>query len=79
MWLDDILCSAVSSAAVNPAIDQVIALIRQRHHIGIGEEDDFNIRRPDEVMKAQTEASDTLAALLLCVALISLLVGGIGI
>jgi putative ABC transport system permease protein len=79
MWLDDILCSAVSPAAVNLAIDQVIALIRQRHHIGIGEEDDFNIRRPDEVMKAQTEASDTLAALLLCVALISLLVGGIGI
>jgi putative ABC transport system permease protein len=79
MWLDDILCSAVSPAAVNPAIDQVIALIRERHHIGIGEEDDFNIRRPDEVMKAQTEASDTLAALLLCVALISLLVGGIGI
>ncbi len=79
MWLDDILCSAVSPAAVTPAIDQVIALIRQRHHLGAGEEDDFNIRRPDEVLKAQTSASDAMAALLLCVALISLLVGGIGI
>ena len=79
MWLDDILCSAISPAAVTPAIDQVIALIRQRHHIGASEEDDFNIRRPDEVLKAQTSASDTMAALLLCVALISLLVGGIGI
>jgi putative ABC transport system permease protein len=79
MWLDDILCSAVSPAAVNPAIDQIIALIRQRHHIGIDEEDDFNIRRPDEVLKEQTAASDTLSGLLLCVALISLLVGGIGI
>jgi putative ABC transport system permease protein len=79
MWLDDILCSAVSRAAVNPAIDQIVALIRQRHHIGVDDEDDFNIRRPDEVIKAETEASDTLATLLLCVALISLLVGGIGI
>lgn len=79
MWLDDILCSAISPAAVNPAIDQIIALLRQRHHIDPGQEDDFNIRRPDEVIKAQMEASDTLAALLLCVALISLLVGGIGI
>ena len=79
MWLDDILCSAVSPAAVNPAIDQIIALIRQRHHIGMDEEDDFNIRRPDEVLKEQTAASDTLSGLLLCVALISLPVGGIGI
>jgi putative ABC transport system permease protein len=79
VWLDDILCSASSRGAVNPAIDRIIALVRQRHHIRAGEEDDFNIRRPDEVIKAQTEASDTLATLLLCVALISLLVGGIGI
>jgi putative ABC transport system permease protein len=79
MWLDDILCSAVSPAAVNPAIDQIIALLRQRHHIQPGSEDDFNIRRPDEILKAKVEASNTLAALLLSVASISLLVGGIGI
>lgn len=78
-WLDDIVCSGVSAEAVNPAIDQVVSLLRQRHHIGPGEEDDFNIRRPDEVVKAQIEASRTLALLLLCVASISLLVGGIGI
>jgi putative ABC transport system permease protein len=79
MWLDDILCSAASREAVNPAIDQIIALMRQRHHVEPGSEDDFNIRRPDEVLKAQVEASDTLALLLLCVGLIALLVGGIGI
>jgi ABC-type antimicrobial peptide transport system permease subunit len=62
-----------------PAIDQVVALMRQRHHIAPGEEDDFNIRRPDEILKAQVETSDSMAALLLCVGLISLLVGGIGI
>ena len=79
MWLDDVLCSASSAAAVDPAIRQITALLRQRHHIRPGEEDDFNIRRPDEVIKAAMAASDTLGTLLLVVALISLLVGGIGI
>jgi len=78
-WLDDILCSAVSPQAVEPAIRQVQSLLRQRHHIGQDEDDDFNIRRPDELLKAQMEASNTLANLLISVAAISLLVGGIGI
>jgi putative ABC transport system permease protein len=78
-WLDDILCSAVSPEAVNPAIERVIALMRQRHHIAPGQEDDFNIRRPDEVLKAQVEASSSLALLLVSIASVSLLVGGIGI
>ena len=78
-WLDDILCSAVSPQAVEPAIRQVRSLLRQRHRIREGEDEDFNIRRPDELLKAQVEASDTLANLLLSVAAVSLLVGGIGI
>jgi putative ABC transport system permease protein len=78
-WLDDILCSAVAPEAVNPAIDQVTALLRQRHHIQPGQEDDFNVRRPDEIIKAQIETSHTLAALLISIAAISLLVGGIGV
>jgi putative ABC transport system permease protein len=79
VYLDDILCSALRSDAVGPAIDQTIALLRQRHHIQPGDEDDFNIRRPDEILKAEVEASDTLAALLLAIGTVSLLVGGIGI
>jgi putative ABC transport system permease protein len=78
-WLDDILCSAVSMEAVNPAIDAATALLRQRHQIRVGEEDDFNLRRPDEVIKASIEASKTLELLLIALASISLLVGGIGI
>jgi putative ABC transport system permease protein len=79
VFLDDILCSAVAPSAVTPAIDRVTALMRQRHGIGPDQEDDFNIRRPDEILKAQVAASDTLAALLICIAAVSLLVGGIGI
>jgi putative ABC transport system permease protein len=78
-WLDDILCSAVSPEAVNPAVDAITALMRQRHHISPDADDDFNMRRPDEAMKAQIAASQTLTALLVTLAAISLFVGGIGI
>lgn len=78
-WLDDIFCSAVAPDAVQTAIDQVIALMRQRHHIGPDDEDDFNIRRPDEVLKAQLAASETLELLLATIGSVSLVVGGIGI
>jgi len=78
-WVDDIMCSAVSLEAVNPAVDEITALMRQRHHIRPGEEDDFNVRRPEEVIKAQLETRRTLAAFLISIASISLLVGGIGI
>jgi putative ABC transport system permease protein len=78
-WLDDILGSAVSREAVNPAVDAVAALIRQRHHIRTGEADDFNLRRPDEWINAQVQQSRTLELFLISIASISLLVGGIGI
>jgi putative ABC transport system permease protein len=78
-WLDDIIGSAISPESVNPAIDQITALLRQRHQIRPGEEDDFNIRRPDEIINAQIETSHTVAALLLSVASIALVVGGIGV
>lgn len=78
-WLDDILCSAVSPEAVEPAIQRIVALLRQRHRIAPGEEDDFNIRRPDEILKAQVQASETLDWLLICIAAVSLVVGGVGI
>jgi putative ABC transport system permease protein len=78
-WLDDILCSAVTPQAVEPAIQRITSLMRERHHIAPGQEDDFNIRRPDEILKAQVDASETLEWLLICIGSVSLLVGGIGI
>ena len=73
------MATPASAEAVNPAIDQITVLLRQRHQINPGEEDDFNIRRPDEIIKAQIETSHTVAALLLSVASIAIVVGGIGI
>ncbi|MCA1825951.1 MAG: ABC transporter permease [Myxococcales bacterium] len=78
-WLDDILCSAAAPEALNPAIADVISLLRQRHHIRPGAEDDFNVRRPDEIIEAQIETSHTLETLLISIAAIALVVGGIGV
>lgn len=78
-WLDDIVCSAISPEAINPAIQQISALLRERHHIGSGQDDDFNIRRPEEFINAQLEARRTFTVLLVAIASVSLLVGGIGI
>jgi putative ABC transport system permease protein len=78
-WLDDILCSAVSADSIRPARTQIIALLRQRHHLRPGAPDDFNIRAPEEMLQEQEETSKTFTILLLSIASVSLLVGGIGI
>jgi putative ABC transport system permease protein len=79
VWLDDILCSAVSFDAVKTAGQEAAAILRDRHHLRPEEEDDFNIRNPEDIIQAQLDASKTLTILLIAVASISLLVGGIGI
>jgi putative ABC transport system permease protein len=78
-WLDDILCSAVSQDVVKLAGQQARALLRDRHHLRAEEVDDFNIRNPEDIIQAQLEASRTLTLLLVAIASVSLIVGGIGI
>jgi putative ABC transport system permease protein len=78
-WLDDILCSAVSADRIRDAGAQVSALLRDRHHIALDGEDDFNIRHPEELLQAKVKSARTLELLLAAVAMLSLVVGGIGI
>jgi len=59
--------------------EEVRALLRQRHRIQAGADDDFSLRNLAEVMAAQEASSRVLALLLAAVASVSLLVGGIGI
>jgi putative ABC transport system permease protein len=58
---------------------QVRGLLRQRHRLQPGADDDFSLRNLAEVMAAQEASSRVLALLLAAVASVSLLVGGIGI
>ena len=79
VWVDDIVCSANDPASVKPAAEQITALMRERHRILPGMDDDFNIRHPEEIVNAQLESSRTFSTLLIAVASVALLVGGIGI
>jgi len=78
-WLDDIFCSAVSREAMPEATKQIVGLLRERHHLNPAEDDDFNVRRPEDVVQAQLATSRIMTILLASVASLSLLVGGIGI
>jgi putative ABC transport system permease protein len=78
-WLDDIFCSAVSAEAIPEAKRQIIGLLRERHHLNPGEDDDFNIRTPEEFIQAQLATAEVFTLLLAAISSLSLLVGGIGI
>ena len=78
-WLDDIFFSAVSREAMPEATRQITALLHERHHLRPNEDDDFNIRSPEDVIRMQLQASEVFSLLLASIASISLLVGGIGI
>jgi putative ABC transport system permease protein len=59
--------------------EQVTALLRQRHNIQPGADDDFSVRNLSEIMEAREASQRVLSYLLAAVASVSLLVGGIGI
>ena len=77
--IDQILASARSSGEIRPAIQQATAVLRERHRIRDGMPDDFNIRDMTEMTKTLTSTTKLMTNLLLCVAMISLVVGGVGI
>jgi putative ABC transport system permease protein len=78
-WLDDILMSATSAAMVGTAEVQVSELLRARHRIRPGADDDFKLRRPTEIAEAVAASARVMELLLASVASVSLLVGGVGI
>jgi len=64
---------------IKVAESRVRDLLRQRHRLQVGQDDDFNLRNMSEILRAQEESSRVMAMLLAAVASVSLLVGGIGI
>jgi putative ABC transport system permease protein len=78
-WVQSVFASASSQQAMQPAEDAISALLRQRHHLRPGEDDDFIIRSPNEIAQAASATSSILTLLLGSIASVSLLVGGIGI
>ena len=78
-WLDDILASAVSPAAIAPAEEAITSLLRQRHRLEGPQDDDFSLRHPAELAQAGAQAQRTMTLLLASIASVALLVAGVGI
>ena len=74
-----LMISAQSAEVTDRAVDQITSILRQRHHIGPGKEPDFAVRSQAEFQAAQKAITGSLTVLLLAVAAVSLLVGGIGV
>jgi putative ABC transport system permease protein len=78
-WIQLMMVSTTSQSAMGPVQTGIAALLRQRHHLRPGEDDDFIIRSPNEMAQAAEATSLVMTFLLGGIASISLLVGGIGI
>ena len=77
--VDVIQAKARSSQQVEDAIEQMLALLRDRHHLRKGQDDDFDVRSMAEMTDMMSSTTKSMSDLLLAVALISLVVGGVGI
>ena len=77
--LSTISVQATSESAMPGIQDQVASLLRREHKLGPQDEDDFMVRSQTEILKAMQSTTQTFTFLLAGIALVSLLVGGIGI
>jgi putative ABC transport system permease protein len=74
-----LMVQATNPQAMDPAIQEMEALLRERHKILPGQDDDFTIRNLTEVFEAQETSAQVMSILLGAIASVSLIVGGIGI
>ena len=77
--LRSINIQAANAALLSSMPRQITELLRQRHRIGPGRDDDFTVRTQEDIAEAATETSRVMTTLLGAIASVSLIVGGIGI
>src|SRR6202000_3385767 len=78
-FLRTINVQASDPARMQAIEDDTSNLLRDRHHIGEGKDDDFNVRDQQEIAQAATATTRTMTFLIAVIAGVSLVVGGIGI
>ncbi len=78
-YLQGINASAVTEDMTDLAIEDITTILRENHKLKASDEDNFTIRSQQEMAEMMNSTSDTMTVLLLVVACISLVVGGIGI
>ncbi|TDQ27845.1 ABC transporter permease [Tenacibaculum caenipelagi] len=77
--INQIVASAVSEEQAPNAVTQVTEILRSQHKLSDNEDDDFNVRSMEELISTFSSTSEMLTVLLVAIAGISLLIGGIGI
>jgi putative ABC transport system permease protein len=78
-YITQVMVSATRPDTVEQAATQITRLLRQRHKIQNPDEDDFTVRTVEEMAQTRVQLAQTMTGLLMSVASVSLLVGGIGI
>jgi putative ABC transport system permease protein len=78
-YLNQIMASAISEDDAPNAVLEVTDILRAQHKLTDNEDDDFNVRSMEELISTFSSTSEMLTILLVAVASISLLIGGIGI
>ena len=78
-WLQFISCQAISREAANAAQQQITGLLRDRHRIRPGEDEDFSVRTQSDIAELAAQTGRVMTLLLGSIASVSLIVGGIGI
>jgi putative ABC transport system permease protein len=74
-----ITCTARTNEDINPAKDRIVKILRDRHHLRPGVPDDFDATSVEEMAAIGVLLTNTLNILVIVIASISLIVGGIGI
>ena len=77
--VSSLMVQAIGPQAMDQALQEVTALLRERHRILPGLDDDFTVRNLTEVFAAQETSAQVMSILLGAIASVSLIVGGIGI
>jgi putative ABC transport system permease protein len=77
--LRNINVQVASEDQIESVQQQIVSLLRQRHNIRSGRDDDFTVRNQQEVADTANATADVMTGLLFAVACVSLVVGGIGI
>ncbi|HEX9143670.1 MAG TPA: ABC transporter permease [Candidatus Binatia bacterium] len=78
-YVQQIVVSAASAEQTQQVQEQIAMLLRQRHRVQPGRDDDFSIRNLSDITEAASNSATVMAVLLGSIASVSLLVGGIGI
>jgi putative ABC transport system permease protein len=79
IYVNNIYIAARNETLMDRAVADIASILRERHHLKPGKDDDFSIQNQMDIVRAEQETSETFTMLLGGIAAISLIVGGVGI